>query len=99
MNEKVTPDELFKPEAVMDCMCLSPTEQEESGCLCPLRERYLRHVMARKQTLTPEQREWCKAEILQVEGYSQEDTEHDDGNLAHTVLRAWTDFCRDKGLL
>lgn len=50
--------------------------------------------------MTPDQRETCLAEIERVEGYSRGDHERDiDKELARTVLTAWTDYCRDKGLL
>ena len=46
------------------------------------------------------ERKWCLDEIGNVEGYTRADYEaYSDGDLASTVLRAWTDFCRDKGLL
>lgn len=50
--------------------------------------------------LAPEQREWCLNEIGRVEGYDRKDHEHStDEDLKHTVLCAWVDYCRDKGLM
>ncbi len=50
--------------------------------------------------MTAEQREFCLTEIGNVEGYRRADYEEsDDADLASGVLSAWTDFCRDKGLL
>jgi hypothetical protein len=50
--------------------------------------------------MTPEQREWCLNEIGQIEGYERDEHIPDsDADLARTVLHAWTDYCRDKGLL
>ncbi len=91
--------EIFPAVEYMDCVCLSPAEQEESGCMCTLEERALRHCIAGKATLTPEQRKYCHDQIVAVEGYSESDTKGDDADIARTVLHAWTDYCRDKGLL
>lgn len=53
-----------------------------------------------KEPMTAEQREWCLGQIERVEGYKRTDYEASaDADLAHAVLDAWTDFCRDKGLL
>jgi hypothetical protein len=50
--------------------------------------------------MTPEQRAWCLDEIGSIEGYNRADYEGEtDGNLARTVLSAWLDLCRDKGLV
>jgi hypothetical protein len=50
--------------------------------------------------MTPIQRDACLEEIAHVEGYDRADYAHvDDRDLARGVLSAWTDFCRDKGLL
>lgn len=91
--------DLFPAVEYMDCMCLASSEQEESGCLCSLEERALRHCIAGKATLTPEQRKYCHDQIVAVEGYSESDTAHDDVELCRTVLHAWTDYCRDKRIL
>ena len=91
--------DIFPAVEYMDCMCLEPAEQEESGCMCTLEERALRHCMAGKTTLTPEQRKYCHDQIVAVEGYSERDTEGDYADVARTVLHAWTDYCRDNGLL
>ena len=50
--------------------------------------------------MLPEIREWCLREIAKVEGYGREAYETvPDAKLAAGVLHAWTDYCRDKGLL
>lgn len=79
-----------------DCLCKVP-----GVCLCPPEERALRQWSeGGGPPMTAEQREWCLCEIEAVEGYSREDCEtNEDALLATTVLSAWTDFCRDKGLL
>lgn len=91
--------DLFPAVEYMDCMCLSPSEQEETGCMCSLEERALRHCIAGKATLTPGQRKYCRDQIVAVEGYDESDAQGSDADVADTVLRAWTDFCRDKGML
>jgi hypothetical protein len=69
---------------------------DETGCWCGLTEKALRAGVA----LTPEQREWCLNEIGSVEGYKRSDHEaEDDKQLGRSVLSAWVDYCRDKGLM
>ncbi|ULK98896.1 hypothetical protein [Bradyrhizobium sp. I71] len=86
------------PEAA--CRCFDPEDIEETGCVCGDSERVLRAIHRGEIRLTDDQREWCFREIDRVEGYSREEYAlSDDGDLANTVLCAWTDFCRDKGLL
>lgn len=72
------------------------------GCVCGPMERSLRGWIAgRIETpMTTEQREACLDEIGRVEGYVRADHEaEDDAQLARTTLSAWTDYCRDKGLI
>jgi hypothetical protein len=76
----------------------------ESGgpCACTPSERALHAWLHRKlvKPMTPEQRAWCLDEIGSIEGYNRADYEGEtDGNLARTVLSAWLDLCRDKGLV
>jgi hypothetical protein len=53
-----------------------------------------------RTAMTPAQRDVCLAEIDSVEGYAREEHDSDtDQDLARTVLCAWVDFCREKGLL
>jgi hypothetical protein len=60
----------------------------------------LRFVAAMDGLLSIEQREWCLSEIDAVEGYSRWDYETaSDSDVARATLGAWTDYCRDKGLL
>lgn len=74
-----------------------------ADCICPAQERVLRGYIRNDSNLpvmTPAQREWCLEEIDSVEGYDRKEYEpYSDADLASTVLHAWTDFCRDKGLL
>jgi hypothetical protein len=50
--------------------------------------------------MTDEQREWCLDEIGGIEGYDRDEHVQDsDVTLAWTVLHAWVDYCRDKGML
>ena len=50
--------------------------------------------------MTIEQRNECLDEIDRVEGYDRSDYENeDDARLAGSVLFAWADYARDKGLL
>lgn len=63
-------------------------------------EKVLRYVMAVDGNLTPQQREYCLTEIDRVEGHSRKDHEDDShADLARATIDAWTDYCRDKGLL
>lgn len=86
---------------LLPCICLSQEDHGEhgSGCMCLAPERHLRHVMAGKATLSAEQREWCCQEIENVEGHSRPPADWSDADVSHEVLNAWTDYCRDKGLL
>lgn len=81
----------------------SPSPQDTDCCICPHNERVLRGYTRGEATLpamTPEQREWCLEEIGSVEGYDRaEHVEDSDSDLASTVLCAWTDYCRDKGMI
>jgi hypothetical protein len=76
--------------------CCSPA----LSCACGDSERVLRAAIRGEVSLSPEQRTWCLNEIGRVEGYRATDHELEpDADLAHTVLSAWTDYCRDKGLI
>lgn len=83
--------------------CWDGTENANEPCVCGADERILRAYAGMTRNLppmTPVQREWCLDEIGQIEGYERKEHEQDpDYLLASTVLHAWTDFCRDKGLL
>lgn len=85
-------------EVVVPC-CSADSE----GCACGKDERVLRAYKRREfglPPMTPEQRKWCLDEIGSVEGYTREEwVDMDDDLLASGVLSAWTDYCRDKGLL
>ena len=83
--------------------CWDGTLDAGMPCACGAEERVLRGYIDGLQSLalmTVAQREWCLDEIGQVEGYRRSEHEQDsDADLASTVLHAWTDYCRDKGLL
>jgi hypothetical protein len=69
-------------------------------CICGPDERAIRAVIRGEITMTETQREYCLAEIGQVEGYDRAEHVSDtDVQLARNVLGAWTDFARDKGML
>ena len=89
-------DELFtNPEA--PC-CLGPNHEGCPGC--PKEERALRAICSdRYRAMTPAERDYCKRQIASVEGYSEADAEGSDADVARTVINAWRDYCRDKGLL
>jgi hypothetical protein len=75
----------------------------DSHCTCAQAggaEKVLRFVIEVDGRLSDEQREWCFSEIDRVEGYSRKEFEgQSDAVIAHGVLNAWTDYCRDKGLM
>ncbi len=76
--------------------------EDYPACICGVEERALRGWISgdTKQAMTPEQREYCLREIEQIEGYERKDGDGlDDAALARLVISAWTDYCRDKGLL
>lgn len=84
-----------------ECACLGPG-YSDVDCMCGRDERALRAFCRGDLTeMTAAQREWCVNEVARVEGYSESDARQAgaDGNLAQLVLNAWTDYCRDKGLL
>ena len=85
------------PIPAVPCQCFAPADLDEDyGCQCGDTERALRAGV----TLTPEQREWCLNEIGSVEGHERADYEdEDDKQLGRSVLSAWVDYCRDKGLM
>jgi len=71
-------------------------------CECAPSERALRAWSGgyAAAPMTVEQREWCLGEIGRVEGWTASDhTADTDADLARNVMSAWTDYCRDKGLL
>jgi hypothetical protein len=96
MSDHRTSDELFTKPVAPCCMAMNPDHCQN----CPNEERALRAISAGEyRPMTPAEREWCKRQISAVEGYSEADAEGADADVARTVLCAWTDYCRDKGLL
>ena len=78
-----------------ECICF-----HSRACVCPDAERALRHISAGRYTMNDAEREWCLAEIDSVEGHSRLDhVGATDADIARGVLGAWTDYCRDKGLI
>ena len=79
-----------------------PCQCNRGTCICPPEKTALRAWVKKNQTtsMTAEQRTWCLDEIASVEGFDPADYEHlPDDQLARGVLNAWTEYCRDKGLL
>lgn len=84
-----------------ECVCVGHPEAAH-GCVCPPEERALRAWMNGKEMppMTDEQRQWCVDEIGKVEGYETAGLyAENDADLARTVIDAWVDYCRDKGLM
>jgi hypothetical protein len=89
------------------CHCFPQQEREAQSrgtthCVCGESEKALRGWIGGRITepMTHEQREWCLREIESVEGYDRRDyKDATDAQLASSVLTAWMDYCRDKGLL
>lgn len=95
-------NEMHNLPPLVGCFCFSP--EYAGACICTPTERALRAWSAGKlegkQTMTPGQRAWCLDEIRATEGYDAKYyTNVSDQRLAEGVLRAWQDYCRDKGLL
>jgi hypothetical protein len=90
-------DELFATRTPATCVCPG----YKDCCVCSPAERALRAYAYGPAPfpMTDAQREACLAEIGAVEGYERADYVGDtDQQLAHGVLSAWTDYCRDLGL-
>lgn len=71
-------------------------------CVCPPMERALRAWSsgAMMPPMSKEERERCLEEIGRVEGWDRGEHEADtDAELARNVLSAWTDYCRDQGMI
>jgi len=70
-------------------------------CVCPDEEQAVRaYAYGVLSEMSLSCREECLDEIAMVEGYDRTEYEHADSNtLAWTVIHAWTDYCRDKGLI
>lgn len=88
------------------CTCEGWSDQDgkpHEMCACAKAggaERVLRFVMAADGRLSSGQRDWCLSEIDQIEGWKRADHEKDsDADLARATIDAWTDYCRDKGLM
>lgn len=89
------------PPAAKRCMCRGGSAHVET-CMCSAAERAVRAFAYCRpaDVMTPEQRRWCLDEIAAVEGFRREDHDADDDmDLARCVLDAWTEYCRDKGLI
>ena len=85
-----------------DVACCSPDLAMDDCCACAPMERALRGWIGGRAAapMTADQREACLVEIEAVEGHERKDYDGaDDAMLARGVLGAWTDYCRDKGLM
>lgn len=85
-----------------DYCCIPEEVACAADCMCGRDERALRAYVDGKIVvpMTDSQRAFCLNEIGTVEGYDAKEHRGDsDVELARTVLSAWTDYCRDKGLL
>lgn len=93
MTQKPMPGPL--PEVA--CQCWSEDQLGDGvWCECGDEERVLRAGAP----LTSAQRIWCLEEIAAVEGYdAAQYSMSSDKELGAAVLSAWTDYCRDKGLM
>lgn len=95
----MTDMEAIEALAPEDCICPG-MGGEDGGCACLPAERALRAISRGDYELTDSAREWCLGQIDSVEGYERSQYEGDaDRHVARGVLDAWTDYCRDKGLL
>lgn len=91
---KPKPFERFSPA---NCVCF-PDDPE--FCACTHQERGMRAVLRGAGPISEAEREWCLTEIDRVEGHSRADYDGADAALlVRGVFGAWTDYCRDKGLL
>jgi hypothetical protein len=76
------------------------SEPDAIGCVCGPHERALRAIASSQyRAMTSAERDWCKQEIVSIEGYDESSAEGTDADVARTVLHAWTDYCRDKGMI
>ncbi|WP_158669926.1 hypothetical protein [Bradyrhizobium guangdongense] len=92
---------MMEMPGLLEVRCCDPQEFDgEVVCACGDSERVLRAIQRGEVKLTDEQREWCLSEIESVEGYTRDEyAMADDITIAQGVMCAWTDYCRDKGLL
>lgn len=87
------------------CVCMSAADFCDYGCVCDPAERYLRHLASGRngdRIMTEEQKAWCVAEIRACgDATNQPDhfDDYDDRAMAMSVLSAWSDYARDKGLI
>ncbi|ACL58504.1 hypothetical protein [Methylobacterium nodulans] len=89
----------------LPCRCPGMGYDPDLGldlCACIAAEKALRAYRDRRHLppMTDEQRAWCLSEIERAEGYERAcHASETDNELAGTVLCAWLDFARDKGLV
>lgn len=89
-------------QRIQGCPCFG--SEFAGACICDDVEKALRAYSSphyHPHPMTPEQREWCRAELDGIEGHSRADSGENptDDLLARCVLWAWQDYARDKGLL
>lgn len=100
MTHGVLAGEMPGPVPAVDCC--DADMRADGHCACGPTERILRAWIDERLIvpMTPEQREWALDQINQVEGFERAEHETEtDGQVARTVISAWADFCRDKGML
>lgn len=90
-------DSPFQETPLLECATCEFSDR------CIGEEAALRHFTYKLEgfpAMTQEQRDWCLAEISAVEGWdSRYHVDEDDASLAGSVLHAWADYARDKGLM
>ena len=80
----------------------APCCQPGDSCVCGPMERVLRAYCdgVDMPAMTKEQREECLRQIDSAEGYeASEHANESDRDLSRTVIGAWTEYCRDQGLI
>jgi hypothetical protein len=85
---------------VYPCSCFDPGQGW--ACMCEPSEKALRWFSTKPSAdlMTAEQRAWCRAQLASVEGHRADECNgSDDATLARSVIFAWRDYCRDKGML
>lgn len=103
MSDLAKDDPTLNWPALADYCCMPEELFCSTDCCCGSTERVLHAYQDQRPDLplmTVEQRLWCVDQIRQVEGrVAIEYADLPDALLAGEVLVAWTDYCKDKGLI